>query len=301
MSTSTPTHSSTSTFTTARVLDLEKKPAVPDNVHVIFELQKNVDDFLLEKGTPLKAGKDDLGKNVTYEIAADTALNKAKVELLHSVFIEKKDSNAPDDEARLVKRIYNAPVANSADGLEAVEENERWAQFGTNQMQLPELGFAVASSMLFLEEGTREIVIAIQADAVIDQSAFDHTHFKAEITGEKDWMELPLSDPGSLDLPNDNKLYFYGQLPADADPTFAYDSEIHGGAFNTTLPLLRIVLKNDRDADYPYQELKNIRIQKIDIEVRVTGAENVQVETSLGAVDPSKPFFPFGPQPKKGD
>lgn len=283
------------------VIDLEKKPAEPDNVHVIFELQKNVQDFLLEKGTPLKAGKDDLGKNVTYEIAADTALNKAKVELLHSVFVEKEDSHAPDGEARLVKRIYNAPVANSADGLEAVEENKRWAQFGTNQMQLPELGFAVASTMLFLEEGTREIVIAIQADAVIDQSGFDHSHFKAEITGEKEWMEVSLSDPGSLDLPNDNKLYFYGQLPADADPTFVYDPEIHGGAFDTTLPLLRIVLKNDRDTDYPYQELKDIRIQKIDLEVRVSGAENVQLETSLGAVDPSKPFFPFGPQPKKGD
>lgn len=283
------------------VLDLEKKPAIPDNVHVILELQKNVDDYLLEKGTPLKAGKDDLGHNVTYEIAADTAINKAKVELLHTVFVEKEDSHSPDEEARLVKRIYHAPVSNSADGLEPLDENMRWSQFGTNSLQLPELGFAVASTMLFLEEGTREIVIAIEADKVIDQAGFNHENFKAEITGEKEWIEVPLTDAGSLDLPNDNKLYFYGKLPADADPTFPYNPATHGGSFSTTLPLLRIVLKNDRDSAYPYQELKNIRLRKINLEVRVTSATNVQVETSIGTIDPSKPFFPFGPQPKKGD
>jgi hypothetical protein len=284
-----------------QVLGLDKKTAEPSHVHVIVNLQKNVDEYLLEKGTPLKAGKDNSGKNVIFEVESDTALNKAKVELLHSVFVEKKDSNAPDDEARLVKRVYSAPVANSVEGLEALEDNQRWPQFGTNQMQLPELGFAIASTMLFLEEGTREIVIAIEADAVIDQSGFDHTHFKAEITGEKDWVEVPLSDPGSLDLPNDNKLYFYGKLAADADSTFPYNAEVHGGAFETTLPLLRIVLKNDRDALYPYQPLKNIRVQKIDLEVRVTASTNVQVETSLGPVNSSKPFYPFGPQPQKGD
>ncbi len=283
------------------VLALPKKPAVPDNVHLIFELQKNVDSYLLEKGTPLKAGKDDLGKNVVYEVGEDTTLNKAKVELLHSVFVEKEESHSPDEEARLVKRIYSAPVANSLDGLEAVDENKRWPQFGTNQMQLPEIGFAVASTMLFLEEGTREVVIAIDADTPINQSGFDHNDFKAEITGEKGWLELSLSDPGSLDLPNDDKLYFYGILPEDAEATFAYDPEIHEGAYSTTLPLVRLLLRNDKDTNYPYQQLKNIRVEKIDLEVRVSGATNLQVETSFGAIDPSKPFFPFGPQPKKGD
>ncbi len=283
------------------VLTLPKKAAVPDNVHLIFELQKNVDSYLLEKGTPLKAGKDDLGKIVVYEVAEDVALNKAKVELLHSVFIEKEDSLAPDEELRLVKRIYSAPVANSLDGLEAVEENKRWPQFGTNQMQLPEIGFAVASTMLYLEEGIREVVIAIDADAAIDQSGFDHNDFKAEITGEKGWIELPLSNPGSLDLPNDDKLYFYGILPEDAEPTFPYNSEVHLGSYNTTLPLVRFLLRNDKDTNYPYQQLKDIKIEKIDLEVRVSGATNLKVETSLGPIDPSKPFYPFGPQPKKGD
>ncbi len=283
------------------VLALPKKPAIADNIHLIFELQKNVDSYLLEKGTPLKAGKDDLGKNLSYEVAEDTALNKASVALLHSVLVEKEDSHSPDEEARLVKRIYSAPVANSQDGLEAVDENKRWPQFGTNQMQLPEIGFAIASTMLFLEEGIRELVIAIDADSSIDQSGFSHDHFKAEITGEKGWLELSLSDPGGLDLPNDDKLYFYALLPEDADPTFPYDSEIHGGAYNTSLPLVRVLLRNDKDTAYPYQQLKNIRIEKIDLEVRVSGATNVKVETSFGAIDPSKPFFPFGPQPKKGD
>ncbi len=283
------------------VLALPPKAAEPDAVHLTFELQKNVADFLLEKGTPLKAGKDDLGKEVIYEIAADTALNKAKVEMLHSVFIEKEDSHAPDEETRQVKRIYSAPVANSADGLEPLEENTRWPLFGTAQNQLPEIGFAVASAMLFLEGGTREIILAFDADADFDASHFDFNDFKAEITGEKDWLKISLQDPAALDLPDDGRLYFYGILPPDAEATFPYDSEIHGGAFQTSLPLLRVVLKNEKEADFPYQDLKNIRLEKLDLEVRVSRAPNVQAENSLGAVDASKPFFPFGPQPEKGD
>ncbi|XHR92398.1 hypothetical protein ACFJIV_18800 [Mucilaginibacter sp. UC70_90] len=41
-----------------RVLQLRNRPEVPDKVHAIFELARNLTGFLLPEGTPLDAGKD---------------------------------------------------------------------------------------------------------------------------------------------------------------------------------------------------------------------------------------------------
>jgi hypothetical protein len=47
-----------------QVLGFKEKPAVPDKVHVLFELAKQIDSRTLEAGTLLKAGKDSSDKDV---------------------------------------------------------------------------------------------------------------------------------------------------------------------------------------------------------------------------------------------
>ena len=44
------------------ILGLQEKPATPDQVHILFELNK--DNYLLEAGTLLKAGKDETGVDI---------------------------------------------------------------------------------------------------------------------------------------------------------------------------------------------------------------------------------------------
>jgi hypothetical protein len=149
------------------VLRLEEKPAVPDQVYVIFELAKHVTETELKKGTLLKAGKDSAGINRSYTLDRDITLNKAKVEELKAVFANIHDVHTylpvyPQNDFR----IYTSPVADSQDGIGAEIEDEdgSWRTFGSIQFPdilsgLPEatladraqanIGFAFASPNLF--------------------------------------------------------------------------------------------------------------------------------------------------------
>ena len=50
------------------VLRLKEKKAIPDKVHVGFELAKNIDSHKIEEGTLLNAGKDKLGVDLLYQV-----------------------------------------------------------------------------------------------------------------------------------------------------------------------------------------------------------------------------------------
>ncbi|MCK5664734.1 MAG: hypothetical protein KAI17_14685, partial [Thiotrichaceae bacterium] len=49
-----------------------------------------------------------------------------------------------------------------------------------------------------------------------------------------------------------------------------------------------------------YDYLNNIVLQSMDISVAVSGIRNLILENDLGVLNPAKPFYPFGPVPKKG-
>lgn len=150
------------------VLLLKKKPLTPDHVHVVAELAKQLPDYLLQKDTGLKAGKD-----VVFNIEEDVVLNKAKVTELRTLF---KDTTA---------NLYAAPLAASADGLGEGFRNpayNSWPLLGTdhyiskNNLQSAHYPFAVtgllmASPVLLLKEGTRQVTVSITLNVPADKSA----------------------------------------------------------------------------------------------------------------------------------
>ena len=48
------------------LLHLPAKPSIPDKVHIVFELAKDVTEYDVATGTQLKAGKDNSGKDQIY-------------------------------------------------------------------------------------------------------------------------------------------------------------------------------------------------------------------------------------------
>lgn len=151
------------------ILQLRHKPAKADTVHLLLELAKNAEQHMLQKGTLLKAGKDALGKDLFYAIDKDIVLNKAKVSSLKTIFQEPFF----DQENKLKKvsgyGLYGAPVANSSNGLGADvdADNLNWKLLGASQvpedptMTKAEVGFAISSPILFLQEGSRKIRLEI--------------------------------------------------------------------------------------------------------------------------------------------
>lgn len=75
------------------ILKLEEKDEVPDQVHVIFDLARDVREYLLTKGTLLNAGKDDTGVDLHYEVTEDVVLNNARVSDVKTIHFNKEVTN----------------------------------------------------------------------------------------------------------------------------------------------------------------------------------------------------------------
>lgn len=150
------------------VLKFVEQPPVPDQVHLIFGLNKNADQNVrLPINTILKSSvKDALGKDLLYKTNREIIVNKATVDAIRTVFVDVDNQH----------RIYAAPVANSSDGLgkDLTDPNKGWSIFGESQLGLAEdertmldaeVGVALASPILLLREGTRSVNITLSVTA----------------------------------------------------------------------------------------------------------------------------------------
>ncbi len=361
------------------VLGLEHKAAVPDQVHLVFELAKSAFTQKIAEKTHLKAGKDSEGKNLFYTTDSELVVNRASLDKTHglkTLFVDKNEKTA------VVKNIYAATDADTADGISADIEDEqgKWLTFGDVTMPYATIGFAIASPMFFLAEGSRHIILRFNLKSITklfnlnsDSSKIEEElqyNVKISATGEKEWLEL-VTDKVDLSSISATVKYleFRLSLGADDGAVVAYDAKLHGDGFSSSYPLLKFTLDNsglpagkvgalstaaqrvqdysdeislynkndlvrfDEDIyqaqkkidkpgfrppdfpllwgliepSYPYKYFQSMEIIGLDIRVTVgggllndVGVKNLILENDVGSFDPAKPFYPFGPVPRKG-
>jgi len=303
------------------VLQLFPRKAKPNQAHIIAELSKQADNWLLKKGSLVKAGKDSHGKEVNYAMDRDVVFNKAKVARLMAVC-----KGTDLDNFNLVNnkgRLFASPVANSANGLGKEPETafKEWHPFISKKytdgllsaITMPKavIGFALSSGHLCLTEGERLVNIRFAAPfSPAQQSALAHA--ACYLTSEKGWYPVSGFSWGSGTITGTvtaaSVLTF--SIPGDAPAITNYDANIHGGHLGTSLPTLKFLLTNEDTALYDYESLKYINITKIEVEVKVGldaadnmidgGVKNLLLSNDTGVLDPSKPFLPFGVAPKRG-
>ncbi len=145
------------------ILKFEAQTPVPDQVHLFMELNKNASKVRLPAGTQLKASaKDALGKDLIYKTNREIIVNKSSIDSIRTVLVDYDDQH----------KIYAAPFANSSDGLGTAldDPDYGWNTFGESQigkaesertMLDAEIGLGIASPILLLEEGTRNIIITL--------------------------------------------------------------------------------------------------------------------------------------------
>lgn len=311
------------------VLRLKPKAAEANSAFVTVELTKNFSNFSLPKNTIFKAGKDSLGQEVAYSLIKDTTFNQAQVAKLMSVYRGASagiNGKAPLDNIGAVNnegRLFAAPAINSDDGLgaEIKTEKKEWQPFVGKSFQdgnlvsinIPKaaVGFAVASSYLALAEGDREIQVKLNLKPY-SGTLPANIHFDGYLSTAKKW--LPVSVSSSVETLGGgvkDALILKIELDGNAPAITNYNSKIHGGTFNATVPVLKLVLNNDDSRKFEYDPLKNLELTEVSLSVFVgvdsatgtaskTGAKQLILANELGAVDPSKPFQPFGISPKKG-
>ncbi|MFY9152169.1 MAG: baseplate J/gp47 family protein [Prolixibacteraceae bacterium] len=282
------------------ILKINKKAAVPDQVHVIFELAKNSLQEKIAQNTSLDAGKDSTGKKMNFITQEEIVVNKTSISQIKNVY------HHSDEKTKCIKACT---VANSLDGLGKAlpETNPKWYPFGYAKPgydnlfpELPDarIGFAISSPLLLLNEGVRTITLEIEFQKPIKfKTSFDQC-FQIQISGEKKWLE-----PSSfkVDTKSKEKLLFEIILDNSVKPVSGYNQSVLGEHFTTNDPVLRFLPDITSAEGYAFvlsfskQKLKNISLQ-----VDVKEIKSVVAENDLGVLNPKKPFFPFGPIPLKG-
>ena len=274
------------------VLSLINKEPIPDTAHLTFELQKNTEQELLKKDILFKGGKDITGKEISYRLTDDVVINKAIVSKIHSQHF--------DDKGKLI--AY--PVANSEDGKggKLLSADKSWFTFGNPKRPVEtKIGFAIASNILFLNEGERTISVTVNFDSDIsgfnNNSKYNLKCFEAKLTGKKDWYPVNKENiTASISGPS---LTFSFTLDANAPAIIPYTEKVHKENLAINLPFLKFYLDQNTEKGIPYQEFCSLQIRNVDITVNVQGVKDLMLSNDKGTIDSSKPFKPFGDFPEK--
>lgn len=294
-------------FYYSQILHIDKLPATPDKVYLIFELAKNALQEKIEAKTGFDGGKDTLGKTRTYYTNNELIANKTVVSLLKNIY------NDIDE-----KKITASPVANSYDGLGAAfpdKNNTQWWPFGyidktgvLPKLPNPTLGFAVASPILFLSEGKRSIQMSFtfQNDITAITSAIIKECLSLQLTTAKKWLEvteialsLPIKSGSSYTTSVSGKtMKIAFLLDENADAITGYDAKVYGEEFATNLPVAKFNLDVTKANGYDlYKLLAENKLENIVINIDVQNIKNTVLENDNGSINAAKPFFAFSPQP----
>ena len=284
------------------ILQLCRRGAQPDQVHLLFELNKNVQERLLPAGsTFFKAGKDAIGKEVQYQLDYDFVVNRAKVEVLKSLYRPSFKSGGAE-----FLLPYAAPVTNSKDGKgEALpKDNPQWQPFGPfDGIPNARIGFALADRQLFLREGNRTITIVVKLDQPFPAMIIPFA-FKASLTTEDGWFESTPPAKLLVWVDTTNQLTFKIQLDGQDPAIVPYDLAVHGEGYDVVEPVVRIEFAFGQNpllnlwAAFFLPLLRDLRFDSIQVSVKADNLRNFTLQNEVGMVDTGKPFLPFGSAPE---
>ncbi|MEL7589409.1 MAG: baseplate J/gp47 family protein, partial [Prolixibacteraceae bacterium] len=175
-----------------------------------------------------------------------------------------------------------------------------WQAFGDSSWAKAKVGFALASPVLLLKEGSRSILVNLslgggEGTSLPAASALSKC-LNCSLTGEKDWIGVPatVSIKGRV-------LSLVIELAPSVPPVTPYHRPVHKGKYTTADPVLRILIDTALQGAFSvYDALRKLTLLKAEIQVNVSGAKELLLENDHGKLDPSKVFFPFGPTPGAG-
>ncbi len=266
-----------------KVLGFSPEAARPGKLYVFPEPAPKITKIVIPAGHRLTAGKNASGAAVTYITDRDATVTQAALTGIFSVFCPE----TPGEKIRAsIKPVNNSDI---------------WHPFKPGHAEKEtEAGFAVASPLLTLKEGTRTISVILSgitapADAGFT-AKFSASRFRALLTTRDGWISLPLSDETGA---GPETLSFVIQLNDTFPAVTPYDPEVHGPAFgDTRWPVLKIVLEEAETGLYSL--LRQTGFGKIRLKVKAGGISSLHLRNDYGDLDPNRAAQPFGPFPVKG-
>lgn len=164
-------------------LRMQALPAVPDGVHLVCERNPRATrEVVVARGTPFLAGKDAQGQPIEFRADDTVLVTDCQVAALVTLQLGRDSLISPEREFGYVTRAEVArlpwPVpapANTPANTPADAPAPHWPLFGGSTRssaagvhQDAELGLAIASPLLALQEGQREIELTLELGHVVD-------------------------------------------------------------------------------------------------------------------------------------
>lgn len=238
--------------------------AVPDKTYLVISpsgIGKN--GFTLEKGTAFAAGEE-----LIYKTDQEEYISPMQCVSVQTVY---------RDERTLYLQTLEHENADNAETLFS----------GGNRLQT---GWQIASPMLVMEDGRREVAISFQlkeGNQLTD--AGKKEGFILQYSTEEGWAtaetECGLSS---------NELRFSFTIGRDGTAPSPCTEETHG--MTSAYPILRILTA---DGNYPAWA-EGLEFESIKIETNVSGIRNFTLMNELGEADTTQAVSPFGIQAEQG-
>ncbi len=296
------------------ILKLDNIPETPDKVHLVFDLQDNLDFYRLKKGTGFYAGQDKNGKELQYKLDSEIIVSQSKVNNLKTIINYEEQSN---EKHEFLEHVFLSSNINN-DIHEEEKDDKSY-----------NLGFAIASSFFKLPEGYREIkftfylqryafedFIKLYNEEIlkdpninindIDEFVNSLFSFAYSTTNEKNESETfiaPQKNVRTFFKKNTegiplNQFYVEVKIPEVFPPISPCVTESFPEAKERGLPLCYFFLSRDKVSFYNYY--KKIVIDKVGIDIHVEGVRDLIVQNQYGLIDGTVPFEPFGATPSIG-
>ncbi len=372
------------------ILHTATRPPIPDSAYLVFtEVPGTEGPISIEKGTEFTPGKDANQQDLIYRADADLFVTDAQVHSLYTLRLGRDPLIAPEALLNYVTRIKSDSLPTGLNNPKA--ESTAKPIFGPKRNKdqegntlLIDLGWAVASSALFLQEGNRRIEMTIglntpqalqpsqpsqlledvqnatteiefcqqlgrlfsrnllsvtpwltsedieplcqKAESTVTsedaplivnllkrlplQGATRQAHKQAFYTILQGLFTIQITTPTGWKDVNDYSLQppphrmsdapygitFQIHLDPDFEPVGPYTPALHGGNWNTQLPLMRFLI-NPQALLFPYSLFEGLALDNIKIHTSVKGVKKLRIWNQLGLLDPSAPFMPLGPDP----
>jgi len=314
------------------ILQEENRLGSPSKAIVSFDLLPVVTRSLIEKGTPLSAGKlfgsrtDIIFETVKPIVAYQLKLVEMETLMFNSSPYIKVGTNRP-----IISSVSrNELIVNGKDA----SSRDDWFVFGANkgsmqntqidEKKAAKLGFIIGSPALVLSEGYREIDLVFNLDDTSDSEneskdtsrstfwkllneikvnnklpldvvfskVFDES-LKISYTSTKGWTKF---DGYTVDYNEAEDWFSIKLILQTIDPPVEIGKDIPE---KLSWPSIRVEL-NEFAPVYLYSFLRGVKVDTIDINVKVNRIKDFVLYNNVGKMALGKPFDLFGPFANKG-
>ena len=314
-----------------QILGQSLTPQKIDTVHLALTLGNSIDNYLLKKDTVFIAQLPELNDPIHYKAVRDSVINKSSIAYLHNILVSEHQSSLIKDDVSNTKE--KTVFQNSLDikknqvkddinkkGFTIFGQDPFYESTVESEMENAKIGFMAGSEILFQTAGKR----IFSLDFYLDEYSFNllkkyvnsyskeigsnekvlpiellKSAFKISITVEEGWYELDYySVKFDVDNIEDKVISYNFQLKEDEPDIGIYKTEIHGGDYPSSIPLVHFEV-NPNSFHNSYSFLKGLVIDRIGFNMTVSGNSKLVLSNNLGLINADNPFTPFGPQPSE--